>query len=89
MNYGKSVLFGEMEEIMSTYLTFNNNAIDQMYTLVGVTSLTQEVKIVANELLHRCWTKVPHKGIQKKRIPRVQRAALSAGTGLKHLIGVN
>jgi hypothetical protein len=60
-----------------------------MYTLVGATSLTQEVKIVANELLHRCWTKVPHKGIQKKRIPGVQRAASHAGTGLKHLVGVN
>lgn len=59
-----------------------------MYTLVGVTSPTQEMKMGASEL-HRCWTKVPPKGIQKKRIPGVQRAALSAGMGLKHLIGVN
>jgi len=59
-----------------------------MYILVGATSLPQEVKIVANEL-HRCWTNVPHKGIQKKRIPGVQRAALSAGAGLKRLIGAN
>lgn len=77
-----------MEEIMSTHLTFHNNVIGQMYTLVGVISQIQEVKIVANEL-HQCWTRVHHKGIQTKRILGIQRAALSAGMGLKHLVGVN